>query len=159
MLHKDMKSIDTRASPFWSAKIRAFVAVMLIVTLALPAMAHSPAGVNLDYDSQNQTLNVTTTHMVSNPSGHYVMKIVVEKNGTQVLTSEYKSQPASTTFSYDYPINATRGDVLKATAYCSITGSRSGQITVAEDAKPALVQAAAENATVGNASLPLKKAS
>jgi hypothetical protein len=132
---------------------------MLIVTLALPAMAHSPARVNLDYDSQNQTLNVTTTHMVSNPSGHYVMKIVVEKNGTQVLTSEYKSQPASTTFSYDYPINATRGDVLKATAYCSITGSRSGQITVAEDAEPALVQAAAENATVGNASLPLEKAS
>lgn len=101
MLHKDMKSIDTRASPFWSAKIRAFAAVMLVVMLALPAMAHSPAKVNLDYDSQNQTLNVTTTHMVSNPSGHYVMKIVVEKNETQVLTREYKSQPASTTFSYD----------------------------------------------------------
>jgi hypothetical protein len=86
------------------------------------------------------------------------MKIVVEKNETQVLTREYKSQPASTTFSYDYPINATKGDILKATAYCSITGSRSGEITVAEDAEPVMVQAA-ENATVGNASLPLKKAS
>jgi len=132
---------------------------MLIVIMALPATAHSPAKVNLDYDSQNQTLNVTTTHMVSNPSGHYVMKIVVEKNGTQVFTREYKSQPTSPTFSYDYPINATKGDVLKATAYCSITGSRSGEITVAEDAKPAAVQAAAENETVGNetvgnASLP-----
>lgn len=159
MLHKDKKSINTRASPFWTAKIRAFAAVMLIVILALPATAHSPARVSLDYDSQNQTLNVTTTHMVSNPNGHYVMKIAVEKNGTQVLTREYKSQPTSPTFSYDYPINATRGDVLKATAYCSITGSRSGEITVAEDAKPAAVQAAAENATVANASLPLEKSS
>jgi hypothetical protein len=75
------------------------------------------------------------------------------------LTSEYKSQPASTTFSYDYPINATRGDVLKATAYCSITGSRSGEITVAEDAEPVVVQEVAENATVGDASLPMEKAS
>lgn len=97
--------------------------------------------------------------MVSNPSGHYVMKIAVEKNGAQVLTKEYTSQPTSSIFSYDYPINATPGDVLKATAYCSITGSRSGEITVAEDAKPAVVQAAAENATARNASLPLEKAS
>jgi hypothetical protein len=131
MLHKDKKSTNTKASHFWTGKIRAFAAVMLIVMLALPAMAHSPAKVILDYDSQNQTLNVTTTHTVSNPNSHYVMKIAVEKNGTQVLTKEYKSQPTSSTFSYDYPINATKGDVLKATAYCSITGSRSGEITVA----------------------------
>ncbi len=131
MLHKDKKSINTKVSPFWTSKIRALAAMVLIVMLAMPAMAHSPARVNLDYDSQNQTLNVTTTHAVSNPSSHYVMKIVVEKNGKQVLTKEYQSQPTSSKFSYDYPINASKGDALKATAYCSITGRRSGEITVA----------------------------
>lgn len=55
MLYKDKKSINTRALPFWTAKIRAFAAVLLIVIMALPATAHSPAKVNLDYDSQNQT--------------------------------------------------------------------------------------------------------
>ena len=67
MLHKDKKSINTKVSPFWTARIRALAAVILFVMMALPAMAHSPAQVGLDYDSQNQTLKVTTTHAVSNP--------------------------------------------------------------------------------------------
>lgn len=125
---KDKKSRGTKASPFWTAK--AFSAVMLLVMLALPATAHSPALVSLVYDSQNQTLKVTATHQVSNPADHYVFKIAVQKNGEQVLINEYKSQPTSSAFSYDYPINATEGDVLKATAYCVIAGSRSDEITV-----------------------------
>ena len=155
MLHKDKRSINTKASPFWT--IKALAAVMLLVMLALPAAAHPPAQVSLAYDSQNQTLKVTTTHTVSNPTSHYVFKIDVLKNGVQVLTKEYTSQPTSSTFSYDYPINATKGDVLKATAYCSIAGSRSAEITVVEDAKLAVPQVGAENATEGNASLPLDK--
>lgn len=128
MLHKDKNSINTKASAFWT--IKALAAVMLLFMLALPATAHPPAQVILTYDSQNQSLNVTTTHQVSNPASHYVFKIAVQKNGTQVLAKEYTSQPTSGTFSYDYPINATKGDVLKATAYCVIAGSKSGEITV-----------------------------
>lgn len=128
MSSKDKESIGLKASLFWTAK--AFSALMLLVMLALPAAAHPPAQVSLVYDSQNQTLTVTTTHPVSNPAGHYVFKIAVQKNGEQVLTNEYKSQPTSSPFSYDYPINATEGDVLKATAFCVIAGSRSGEITV-----------------------------
>lgn len=128
MLHNDKKSINTKASPFWTVKVLA--ALMLIAMMALPAMAHSPSQVNLTYDNQNQTLTVMTTHTVSNPSSHYVREIVVEKNGEKVLTKEYTSQPTSSTFSYNYPINAAKGDVLNATAYCSIAGSRSAGITV-----------------------------
>jgi len=161
MLHEDKKSINTKASPLWTTGIRTLAAAVLIVMLALPAVAHSPSQVSLNYDSRNQTLEVTTTHTVSNPSGHYVMKIAVEKNGAQILAKEYTGQPTSSTFSYNYPINATKGDVLKATAYCSIAGSRSAEITVLEDAKPAAMQAAAENETFGNSSLsqPLKDGS
>ncbi len=138
MLHKDKNKrlISTKASSIWT--IKALAAVMLLIMLALPVTAHPPAQVSLAYDSQNQSLNVTTTHVVSNPASHYVFKIAVQKNGEQVLTKEYTSQPTSSTFSYDYPINATKGDVLKATAYCSIAGSRSGEIKVMEDAKLAV---------------------
>ena len=127
------KSIGTEASLFRTMK--ALAAFMLLVMLALPATAHSPAQVSLVYDNQNQSLSVTTTHQVSNPSNHYVYKIAIQKNGTQVLTTEYKSQPATNTFTYDYPINTTKGDVLKATAYCSIAGSRSAEIIITEEAK------------------------
>lgn len=127
------KSIGPEASLFRTMK--ALVAFMLLVMLALPAMAHSPAHVSLVYDNQNQSLSVTTTHQVSNPSNHYVYKIAIQKNGTQILTTEYKNQPATNTFTYDYPINTTKGDVLKATAYCSIAGSRSAEIIITEEAK------------------------
>ena len=60
MLHKDKKSISTKASAFWT--IKAFAALMLLIMLALPVTAHPPAQVSLAYDSQNQSLNVTTTH-------------------------------------------------------------------------------------------------
>jgi len=130
------KSISPETSLFRT--IKALAAFMLLVMLTMPATAHSPSQVSLVYDSQNQSLSVTTTHQVSNPSSHYVFKILVQKNGEQVLTKEYKSQPTSSTFTYDYPINATKGDVLKATAFCSIAGSRSGEITVEEDAKLAM---------------------
>jgi len=130
------KSISPETSLFRT--IKALAAFMLLVMLTMPATAHSPSQVSLVYDSQNQSLFVTTTHQVSNPSSHYVFKIVVQNNGEQVLTKEYKSQPTSSTFTYDYPINATKGDVLKATAFCSIAGSRSGEITVEEDAKLAM---------------------
>ena len=127
------KSIGTKASLFRTMK--ALAAFMLLVMLALPATAHSPAQVSLVYDNQNQSLSVTTTHQVSNPSNHYVYKIAIQKNGTQVLTTDYKSQPNTNTFTYDYPINTTKGDVLKATAYCSIAGSRSAEIIITEEAK------------------------
>jgi hypothetical protein len=128
MLHKDKESMNTKASAFWTVK--SLAALMLLFMLALPAAAHTPAQVSLTYDIQNQSLNVTTTHQVSNPASHYVFKIAVQKNGTQVLAKEYTSQPKSGTFSYNYPINATKGDVLKATTFCSIAGSRSAEITV-----------------------------
>ncbi len=152
MLHKDKKSIITKASPFRT--IKAFAPLLLLFMLALPVAAHPPAQVSLAYDSQNQSLKVTTTHQVSDPTSHYVFRIDILKNGEQVITKEYAIQPTSSTFSYDYPLNATNGDVLKAVAYCIIAGSRSAEITV-EDTKLRVLQAGAVNATDGKASLPL----
>jgi len=151
MLHKDKKTISTKASPFRT--IKALAAMMLLIMLALPAAAHPPARVSLAYDSQNQSLKVTTTHQVSDPTSHYVYKIAVQQNGEQVLTKEYTSQPTSSTFSYNYSLNASKGDVLKATAYCIIAGSRSAEITIMEDAKLVVQQAGVKNTTE---SLPLE---
>jgi glucose/arabinose dehydrogenase len=122
----------------------------------MPAAAHPPSQVILAYDSQNQSLKVTTTHQVSDPTSHYVFRIEVLKNGEKVLTRDYTSQPTSSTFSYDYPLNASKGDILKVTAYCVIAGSRSSEITVGE-AKLQVQQARAEHQSDAKPSLPLEK--
>ncbi len=155
MVHKDKKSIIAKASSFRTIKVSALL--LLLFMLALPATAHPPAQMSLVYDSLNQSLKVTTTHAVSNPASHYVFKITVQKNGEQILTKEYTNQPTSSMFSYDYPLNAGKGDVLKATAYCVIAGSRSAEITVEGDAKLVVQQAGGRNTTEEKISLPLDK--
>ncbi len=152
MLHKDRISIITEDSPIWTT--RALATIILLLILAMPVTAHPPSLVSLAYDSQNQSLKVTTTHQVSDPTSHYIFRIDILKNGKQVITKEYTSQPSSSTFSYDYPLNASKGDVLKATAYCVIAGSKSSEIT-AEDTKLSVQQAKASNATEGKTALPL----
>jgi len=124
-------SIDTDrdVSPFLTPATKCLAAIMLLLILSTPVLAHSPSQVLLAYDNMNQTLNVTITHTSTNPS-HYVREVVVQKNGDDVLKKEYANQTAANTFSYHYQINATTGDVLEATAYCSISGSRSAQTEV-----------------------------
>lgn len=134
MYHNDLMSIymDNKAKVphFRRSGNNAFCAVLLIFLLAIPVFAHSPSGVLLAYDNLNQTLNVTITHTSSNTDSHYVREVVVQKNGDEVLRREYSNQTTTATFSYDYPINATSGDLLKAAAYCSISGSRSAEIRI-----------------------------
>lgn len=125
----DKRPVILKAFP--ARKAKALTALLLLVMLALPCSAHPPSQVTLTYDGANQSLKVTTTHQVSNPASHYVYKIAVDKNGEKILEEEHTSQPSST-FSYDYPLNASPGDAIKATAYCVIAGSRSAEITVGD---------------------------
>ena len=131
MSNEDKISIDMNRDvpPFWSSGFKGLTAVLLLLMLSVPVLAHSPSQVLLAYDNMNQTLNVTISHSSSNP-GHFVREVVVQKNGDDVLRKEYTNQTNANTFSYYYQINATAGDVLKAGAYCSISGSRSAQTTV-----------------------------
>jgi glucose/arabinose dehydrogenase len=114
--------------------IRKSALVLIILsTLALvsiTAQAHAPADVSLIYDQENQTLNVSITHTVSNPSTHYVAKVEISKNDQVVLGNNYTTQPTASKFTYSYPLDALAGDVLKAKVTCSIAGSRTGEVTV-----------------------------
>ena len=134
MSYNDKISIDTNGDvpPFLAPAIKGLAAIILLLILSIPVLAHSPSQVLLAYDNMNQTLNVTITHTSTNPS-HYVREVVMQKNGDDVLRKEYANQTAANTFSYYYQINATAGDILKATAYCSISGSRSAQIEALGD--------------------------
>jgi hypothetical protein len=104
------------------------VLTVLLLALPFPAAAHSPAEVLISYDAAKRTLEVQITHNSSTPRTHYVQKVEIKKNGKSLTVAEYTSQPDQTTFTYTYPIVADSGDLIEATAACSVFGSRTGTL-------------------------------
>ncbi|MFX0107650.1 MAG: hypothetical protein ACFE7R_05165 [Candidatus Hodarchaeota archaeon] len=111
-----------------------FASVLFFSLVLLPqsmmASAHNPGGVSLEYDSGTDTLTVTVSHSVDDPNTHYIYRIVVEKNSIEVASRDYTSQDSTSGTSDAFTLAAIDGDVLEATAYCSISGQNSAQITV-----------------------------
>ena len=106
-----------------------FVTVLLAGQL-VAVDAHTPAQISLEYDFDLQELTVTVSHSVSDTNTHYIYEIVVEKNSALFTTESYTSQSSTSGMSETISIPAVDGDVLSATAKCSISGQVSGQVTV-----------------------------
>lgn len=108
--------------------MRTTIYFILIMILTLPLMtigatAHSPQDMQLAYDLETQNLDISITHIVTDPGNHYIYQIDIEKNDVLLLSEQYSSQPTVSTFTYNYTVNASVGDVLTVTGLCSITGS------------------------------------
>jgi len=142
--HSASEALNGRNRSVMSAAV--FLVIMaLLAILPLPGSAHPPSNVSISYNGEEQTLQLTITHTVSTPASHYIYKIEVDKNGKEILKEEYTSQPTSSTFSYNYPINVSPGDLIKATAYCVLAGSKSTEIVIG-NAKLRVQQAGEKNA-------------
>lgn len=92
--------------------------------------AHSPSNMTLAYDADAHTLTVTVFHAVADVNTHYIARIEIAKNGTAYTSRVYTSQESPSFMDDIFNVNATDGDILQATAYCSITGSITRQLTV-----------------------------
>ena len=108
-----------------------FVTVLLAGQL-VAVDAHTPAQITLEYDFDLQELTVTVSHSVSDTNTHYIYEIVVEKNSALFTTESYTSQSTTSGMSDTISVPAVDGDVLSATAKCSISGQISGQVTVVD---------------------------
>ncbi|MHA1738776.1 MAG: hypothetical protein ACTSXA_12595 [Candidatus Heimdallarchaeota archaeon] len=127
--------------------------IIFVITVALSlsfglvnfVQGHSPTSMTLNYVAATETLEVSITHTVSNPSTHFVNNVDVFRNNVLNITQSYVSQPTSSTFQYDYVINATAGQTLKVTATCNQGGSitRSVVLTDGFSASPT------DNASIG----------
>jgi len=104
-----------------------------------PAEANSPQSVAVEYDAAAGKLNVTIAHVTLDTSTHYIYQVVVERNAVVNITSNYTSQPANDVFTYTYNISAVDGDVLRATAKCSLFGEGSASLTVSTAPPPDFV--------------------
>jgi hypothetical protein len=92
--------------------------------------AHPASNVDLNYDLDNQKLNVTISHNTNDKETHYIEKVEVYKNGVTIIREDYTSQPSSNTFTLSFDISAVDGDVLKVETECSISGITDDSMTV-----------------------------
>jgi hypothetical protein len=109
------------------------VSAILLASQPVNVSAHNPSLVALDYDLGTETLTVTVSHAVpvSDLSFHYIFRIVVEKNSVQFISRNYTSGDNTISGTADtFSVPAVDGDVLVATAYCTLAGVKSGQMTV-----------------------------
>lgn len=106
--------------------------VFLVATAYQPlhVAGHAPGPVTLAYDVETEVLTVTVTHVTENVNTHYVYQIVIEKNSVQYTTRNYTNQSSASGVVDTFNVSATAGDILRATAKCSVSGQGSGQLTV-----------------------------
>ncbi len=113
------------------SKALMFVLSLLLVSSSISlVVAHTPAGMDFEYDSSTNTLTVEVTHSVSDVNTHYIYRIEVYKNNVLEETRDYDAQDSTSGMSDTFTVEAEDGDVLKATAYCSLSGQITNEITV-----------------------------
>ena len=104
---------------WWRITPAALVILALAVCLiAVPAAAHSPAGMDISFDPNTAKISVTITHQVDDPATHYLSRVKVKLNGNVISDPDYKSQPAKDTFTLTYDVNAAAGDEVWVTTTC-----------------------------------------
>ena len=116
--------------------IKWFFLAALSVSLLLiqgNALAHAPSNLSMDYDEAEQSLEVTVTHTVSDPTDHYIERIEVTRNGELIIDEDYNEQPSDSTFTYSYDIETTSGDTLQAEAFCNRFGTLTGTLEISGD--------------------------
>jgi uncharacterized membrane protein YozB (DUF420 family) len=114
-------------------------AILCLAVLPLSVEANSPQSVAVEYDAASGKLNVTIAHASLDTSTHYIAQVVIERNAVVNITADYTTQPTNDVFTYTYLISAVDGDVLRATAKCSLFGENSASLTVSTAPPPDFV--------------------
>ncbi len=106
------------------------LAFLMVQGHASSLYAHPPSTMALAYDAKSQSLSVAITHTTSFPSKHYIDTVSIVRNGRDVKSEQYTSQPSTDTFTHVITVPASPGDVLTIKAECSIFGSKEARITI-----------------------------
>jgi hypothetical protein len=105
---------------------------LVLTTQISVADAHTPGPMSLEYDISTDILTVTVTHVTTDVNTHYIYEIVVFKNSIQVGIMPYTNQSDSSGVTETFTILASDGDVLSATAKCSVSGQVTEEITISD---------------------------
>ena len=119
--------------------MRTFAPVLFALTvLCGAALASPPDSISLKFDPVTHILAATIYHPVkSNPSDHFIAKVVVDVNGAVMVTQTFKSQTDAKVQEVSYVlVDVKEGDKVGLTAVCSLFGQLK-QVLVVPPAEPA----------------------
>lgn len=128
-LHQKVKRSRGDYSPMNRYLLITMIALILLF-VAGSVSAHPPRDVNLTYNQTTGNLSAAFIHEVSLPETHYIMNVKVFLNGNETINQEYSTQPTADLFVYEYPLNATSGDLIEVSGQCNIGGMLQRSITV-----------------------------
>lgn len=113
-------------------KYRITASILLFaMLLVMPVYAHPPKGIELAFESKTKVFRINISHVVDDPSRHYIEKVVVELNGDEIITQTFKTQTDKKTQEIMYVIgDAEEGDKIAVTAYCNISGKMTKTLDV-----------------------------
>jgi hypothetical protein len=113
-----------------------FLIIAALIPFVYNVQAHAPSGLVLEYNFSTQTLDVTVPHSVSDVNSHYIEEIIIWVNDVEDQTETYTSQTSTSEHQDSFSVTAVHGDVIKVQATCSISGSLTDDIVVADPAIP-----------------------
>ncbi len=112
--------------------IRAMVFLVLFLAAAvMNAYAHPPSDIKITFDPKTKVLQAIIMHDVKDPAKHFIKKVDVGVNGTEVISQTISQQDNKESQTVHYLIpDAKAGDVLSVEGYCSISGKLEKELNV-----------------------------
>ena len=109
-----------------------------LILMCGAALASPPDSISLKFDPVTHILAATVYHPVpSNPSDHFIAKVVVDVNGAAMVTQTFKRQTDTKVQEVSYVlVDVKEGDKVGVTAVCSLFGQLKRVLVVAP-AQPA----------------------
>jgi hypothetical protein len=110
---------------------KVIICVSFLVFLASASMvyAHPPSDIQITFDAKTRMLSALMVHNTSNPLSHYINKVDIGLNGSEIIEHLISRQDDNVgqTVSYFIP-DVKDGDVLSVEGYCNISGKLKKEI-------------------------------
>ncbi|HOW36540.1 MAG TPA: hypothetical protein PL155_09030 [Candidatus Omnitrophota bacterium] len=118
-------------------KLTAFLIFLIFLCAVSTAYAHPPSEIKITFDPNTKILTAVIMHSVSNPLSHYIGKVDIGLNGTEIASLNFSRQEnnQSQTVTYTMP-DVKKSDVIFVEGYCNISGKLKKEITVEKESTP-----------------------
>ena len=106
---------------------------ILALCISSTAFAHPPKKINVSYNKDIKELDVEIKHPVYDPKTHYTKRVVISKNGKEIISDNFEEQENKSGHKLKYVIrNLEKGDRITVKALCNVYGNTEESIIVKE---------------------------
>ena len=112
-------------------QIKKIMVFFAFVLFTINVSAHPPKKITLKFDIKTQELDARIDHSVKNKNEHFIEKITVKVNGTEVQSNDYTMQKDMKADVYRFVLkNVKAGDEVLLKASCNKWGKKSKKLII-----------------------------